>query len=62
MSALSRIKLREFDRLRAENERLLEALVQAETCMTIVEPRSDKAEYLRILGVVRDALSGKEKS
>ena len=35
---------------------LREALTQAEACMTIVEPRSDKAEYLRILGVVRAAL------
>lgn len=34
-----------------------DALVQAEACMSIVEPRSDKAEYLRILGVVRTALS-----
>jgi hypothetical protein len=35
---------------------MIEALIQAEACMSIVEPRSDKAEYLRILGVVREAL------
>ena len=34
-----------------------EALAQAEACMTIVEPRSDKAEYLRILGVMRAVLA-----
>jgi Lar family restriction alleviation protein len=34
-----------------------DALTQAEACMSIVEPRSDKAEYLRILGVVRAALA-----
>jgi hypothetical protein len=37
----------------------LEALTQAEAVMSIVEPRSDKAEYLRILGVVRAALPDK---
>ena len=41
---------------RAEIARLRKALDEAEACMSIVEPRSDKAEYLRILGVVRDAL------
>lgn len=41
---------------RAEIERLREALDAAEACMSIVEPRSDKAEYLRTLGVVRAAL------
>lgn len=35
---------------------LVEALEQAEACMSIVEPRSDKAEYLRILGVIRAVL------
>jgi hypothetical protein len=38
-------------------ERMRDALAQAEACMSIVEPRSDKAEYLRILGVVRAALA-----
>jgi hypothetical protein len=38
-------------------ERMRDALTQAEACMSIVEPRSDKAEYLRILGVIRAALS-----
>ncbi len=38
------------------------ALTQAEACMSIVEPRSDKAEYLRILGVVRDALACTSKT
>lgn len=33
------------------------ALTEAEACMSIVEPRSDKAEYLRILGAIRTALS-----
>ena len=36
---------------------MYEALEQAEACMSIVEPRSDKAEYLRILDVVRAALT-----
>ena len=40
----------------AECEKMRAALNQAEACMSIVEPRSDKAEYLRILGVVRAAL------
>ena len=39
-----------------------EALVQAEACMSIVTPRSDKAEYLRILGVVRAALAAADGS
>ncbi|MET3481501.1 hypothetical protein [Methylobacterium sp. 1973] len=43
--------------LKAENARLRSALVEAEACMSIVAPRSDKAEYLRILGVVRAALA-----
>lgn len=34
-----------------------EALDEVEACMSIVEPRSDKREYLRILDVVRAALS-----
>lgn len=38
----------------------LDALRQAEACMSIVEPRSDKAEYLRILGVVRKAIARAE--
>lgn len=38
-------------------QELVEALEQAEACMSIVEPRSGKAEYLRILDVVRSALS-----
>ena len=46
--------------LAAENERLRDAATQAEACMSIVEPRSDKAEYLRILGVLRTALEGKD--
>ena len=46
----------ERDTLRAENDRLRGALDQAEAVLSIVEPRSDKAEYLRILGVVRAAL------
>jgi len=39
---------------------MLDALRQAEACMSIVEPRSDKAEYLRILGVVRAAIAKAE--
>lgn len=38
-------------------ERQRAALDEAEACMSIVEPRSDKAEYVRILGVVRAALT-----
>ena len=47
----------EIDALRARVKELEAALTQAEACMAIVEPRSDKAEYLRILGVVRAALA-----
>ena len=36
---------------------LVDALIQAEACMSIVVPRSDMAEYRRILGVVRAALA-----
>lgn len=39
---------------------ILKALREAEACMSIVEPRSDKAEYLRILGVVRAAIASAE--
>lgn len=35
---------------------LVAALEQAEACMAIIQPRSDTAEYLRILGVVRATL------
>jgi len=42
----------------AEIARLTDALDQAEAVISIVEPRSDKAEYLRVLGVVRAALKG----
>jgi hypothetical protein len=45
-------------RLIAAAPEMYEALEQAEACMSIVEPRSDKAEYLRILGVIR-AVIGK---
>lgn len=41
----------------ARAERAEKALDEVEACMSIVEPRSDKAEYLRILGVVRAALA-----
>jgi hypothetical protein len=41
----------------ARAERGEKALDEVEACMSIVEPRSDKAEYLRILGVVRAALA-----
>ena len=44
-------------RLIAAAPTMLDALHQAEACMSIVEPRSDKAEYLRILGVVRAAIA-----
>lgn len=36
---------------------LLDACIQAEAVLSIVEPRSDKAEYLRVLGTLRIALS-----
>lgn len=35
---------------------MFDALTLAEAVMSIVEPRSDKAEYQRILGVVRAAM------
>lgn len=41
----------------AHAKKLAEALDEAEACMSIVEPRSDKAEYLRILGVIRTTLA-----
>src|SRR5688500_7994290 len=41
---------------RAEIERLRAALVKAEAVMSIVEPRSDKREYLETLFDVREAL------
>ncbi|WP_286964651.1 hypothetical protein [Methylobacterium sp.] len=40
-------------------EAMRDALDQAEACLSIVAPRSDKAEYLRTLGVVRAALAAK---
>lgn len=43
----------------ARSAALARALEEAEACMSIVEPRSDKAEYVRILGVVRDALKAR---
>lgn len=46
--------------LTAQLKSAREALTQAESCMSIVQPRSDTAEYLRILGVVRAALTGGE--
>ena len=42
--------------LRARVARLEAALEEAGAVFSIVEPRSDKAEYLRVLGVVRTAL------
>lgn len=36
---------------------LLDACTQAEAAMSIVEPRADKGEYLRILGVLRSAVA-----
>ena len=44
-------------RLIAAAPDLLEALTEAEAYMSIVEPRSDKAEYGRTLGVVRAAIA-----
>jgi hypothetical protein len=46
----------------AEIATLRAALTQAEACMSIVEPPSDRAEYLRVLGVVRAALAGSAPS
>lgn len=52
----------EVARLSAEVERLRAALDQAEACLSIVEPRTDRAEYLRTLDVVRTALAaGQDK-
>ena len=42
--------------LLAERDRLREALKWAEAIMSIVEPRSDKAEYLECLAAIRKAL------
>ena len=39
------------------HDEMVEALREAEACMSIVEPKDYKDEYLRILGVVRSALS-----
>lgn len=44
-------------RLIAAAPLLLDACIQAEACMSIVAPRSDTAEYMRILDVVRSALA-----
>lgn len=45
------------DRLAAEVEALRAALDEAEACLSIVEPRSDRSEYMRTLGVIRTALA-----
>lgn len=47
----------ELATFRARVEEMRDALEQTEACMSIVEPRSDAAEYRRILGVIRAALS-----
>lgn len=44
-------------RLVAAAPTMLAALVYAEAVLSIVEPRSDKAEYLRCLEQVRSALA-----
>jgi hypothetical protein len=44
----------------ARAERMEKALVEAEACMSIVAPRSNMAEYLRILWVVRSALAAEK--
>lgn len=49
-------------RLSAEVEALRAALDAAEACLSIVEPRTDRAEYMRTLGVVRAALSRADKA
>ncbi len=46
----------EANRLRASNAELTAALVEAEAVFSIVAPRSNTAEYIRVLGVVRAAL------
>lgn len=43
-------------RLIAAAPELVSALEDAEAVMSIVEPRSDKSEYIRVLGVIRSAL------
>lgn len=51
----------ELSILRARVETQHDTLTQAEACMSIVMPRSDMAEYRRILGVIRAALSPQPK-
>lgn len=48
--------LRDLANKMAAAPALYAALEEAEACMSIVEPRSNKAEYVRILGVIRAAL------
>ena len=55
-SELADANRRRAEAAEAPAARMREALEQAEACMAIVEPRSDKAEYVRILGVIRTAL------
>ena len=52
---------RKIESLHATLAKYRTALEEAEACMSIVEPRSDKAEYIRILGVVRDAIGMERK-
>lgn len=52
----------EIASLRAERDRMREALTEVETVMMIVEPRSHKLEYLSALANARRALSAGKNS
>lgn len=52
------IKDSRFRELEAERDALRKAAEHAEAVLSIVEPRSHKAEYLQCLQELRDALAG----
>jgi hypothetical protein len=51
-------RLIDEDKLQAKLAPLLAAATHAEAVMTIVEPRSDKKEYLETLHELRAAIAG----
>ena len=55
--AAERARRQAYEEAKRQVGMMLAAMEQAEAIMSIVEPRSDKAEYLRILGVVREAIA-----
>jgi hypothetical protein len=64
MTHLTLADLRRHDQmdLEAENRALREALKEAEAVLSIIMPRSNAAEYRRVLGVVRAALAAEPAS